>query len=590
MQKILKNEKGAISLFILLTVLFFLIVVTSVGIFLMNKETQIDKQYEKIKTKYEKNAEQVYEEAITRNVTFDANGGTVDIPSKKVKIGRTYGELPIPTREGYTFKGWNGKNMFDEETLLMAIPDATYVDGYYVFTNLKAYYKYGRNGNSLPINFKDNTQYTFSVYGYIEGNNVYGLQFGLKYLDENVSDSKLYFNQNNEEKRVLTSTIGQTINRAWLSYGVSNTVHITHIQLEEGPEATEFEPYYVTSSTKVTQNKDHTLKAIWKENKTVEFNANGGTVSENTRTVETGTKIGTLPIPTKKDNYFDGWFTLAEGGTEINVNTIITDNITYYAHWSEITYTARANGKYYNTLQAAVNSAPTDNTETIIRLGTNITENITIAANKNITLDLQNYTISTADSGKQIIVNNGTLRISNGIISQTGGQAAVNNAATGKLYISGGRIESTGERAAVYNFGGGTIEISGNPQFSSNASGIVTSNNMERGTVQNLANGKIIIKGGTIEGTNGLAISNKGILTLGEKQDGNISNTSPIVIGKASYGLKTSGTFNFYDGIIKGISDAISGSISDQEPNTQIINGTETIDGQTYKTVHLESQ
>ena len=113
---------------------------------------------------------------------------------------------------------------------------------------------------------------------------------------------------------------------------------------------------------------------------------------------------------------------------------------------------------------------------------------------------------------------------------------------------------------------------------------------MERGTVQNLANGKIIIKGGTIEGTNGLAISNKGILTLGEKQDGNISNTSPIVIGKASYGLKTSGTFNFYDGIIKGISDAISGSISDQEPNTQIINGTETIDGQTYKTVHLESQ
>ena len=85
-------------------------------------------------------------------------------------------------------------------------------------------------------------------------------------------------------------------------------------------------------------------------------------------------------------------------------------------------------------------------------------------------------------------------------------------------------------------------------------------------------------------------VSNKGILTLGEKQDGNISNTSPIVIGKANYGLKTSGTFNFYDGIIKGISDAISGSIADQEPNTQIINGTETIDGQTYKTVHLESQ
>ena len=37
MQKILKNKKGAISLFILLTALFFLIVVTSVGINLNNK-------------------------------------------------------------------------------------------------------------------------------------------------------------------------------------------------------------------------------------------------------------------------------------------------------------------------------------------------------------------------------------------------------------------------------------------------------------------------------------------------------------------------------------------------------------------------
>ena len=67
MQKILKNEKGAISLFILLTALFFLIVVTSVGINLKNKEVQIDKQYEKIKTSYEKevgNEETIYNEEI----------------------------------------------------------------------------------------------------------------------------------------------------------------------------------------------------------------------------------------------------------------------------------------------------------------------------------------------------------------------------------------------------------------------------------------------------------------------------------------------------------------------------------------------
>ncbi len=39
-------------------------------------------------------------------VTFDPDGGTVPVSSKQVVYGETYGELPIPTREGYTFKGW----------------------------------------------------------------------------------------------------------------------------------------------------------------------------------------------------------------------------------------------------------------------------------------------------------------------------------------------------------------------------------------------------------------------------------------------------------------------------------------------------
>lgn len=64
MQKILKNEKGSVALFILLTALFFLVVVTSVGVSFKNKEAQIDKQYEKIKISYEKDVNQVYDETI----------------------------------------------------------------------------------------------------------------------------------------------------------------------------------------------------------------------------------------------------------------------------------------------------------------------------------------------------------------------------------------------------------------------------------------------------------------------------------------------------------------------------------------------
>lgn len=42
----------------------------------------------------------------TYTVTFDANGGTTDTPSKTVTAGGTYGTLPTPTRSGYDFDGW----------------------------------------------------------------------------------------------------------------------------------------------------------------------------------------------------------------------------------------------------------------------------------------------------------------------------------------------------------------------------------------------------------------------------------------------------------------------------------------------------
>lgn len=40
------------------------------------------------------------------DVTFDANGGMVDVASKTVFYGSEYGELPTPTRDGCEFLGW----------------------------------------------------------------------------------------------------------------------------------------------------------------------------------------------------------------------------------------------------------------------------------------------------------------------------------------------------------------------------------------------------------------------------------------------------------------------------------------------------
>ena len=40
-------------------------------------------------------------------ITFDVNGGnTLPVTSKFVRVGKEYGDLPTPTRTGYTFSGW----------------------------------------------------------------------------------------------------------------------------------------------------------------------------------------------------------------------------------------------------------------------------------------------------------------------------------------------------------------------------------------------------------------------------------------------------------------------------------------------------
>lgn len=86
---------------------------------------------------------------------------------------------------------------------------------------------------------------------------------------------------------------------------------------------------------------------------TVTFNANGGEVTEGTRQVVYDTAVGELPTPTRtatiQYNYsFAGWWTDAVDGEQITAETVISSNVTYYAHWSEstraYTLTANANG------------------------------------------------------------------------------------------------------------------------------------------------------------------------------------------------------------------------------------------------------
>ena len=104
---------------------------------------------------------------------------------------------------------------------------------------------------------------------------------------------------------------------------------------------------------------------------TVNYNANGGSVSASGKTVSqtftnwntakngsgktylpgatysdnanltlyaqySNPSVGTLPTPTRSDYTFDGWYTAKDGGTKVSESLKVTANITLYAHWTKI--------------------------------------------------------------------------------------------------------------------------------------------------------------------------------------------------------------------------------------------------------------
>lgn len=216
-------------------------------------------------------------------VTFDPNGGTVSQTTKEVSYHDAYGELPVPTREGYTFKGWNGKNIIDKS--MSEIP------GIMDDIPFQAWARTSFNNDWVTNNLKPNTQYSISYD--IEGISVpeydskYSGNLGF-YLYSQASQPGIYLmsgdgyyilaGEKYHFEKVFTAQsnvnlpeskyVFYTYSNRYLKDGVGvySRIRLYNLQLEEGDTVTEYEPYYVTSATPVVQDKDHTLKAIWEAN------------------------------------------------------------------------------------------------------------------------------------------------------------------------------------------------------------------------------------------------------------------------------------------------------------------------------------
>ena len=90
----------------------------------------------------------------------------------------------------------------------------------------------------------------------------------------------------------------------------------------------------ITSSAKATKNQ--TIYAHWSRRAyTVSFDANGGSVYQDTRTVYNGVSYRELPTPTRPGYHFKGWYTKKSGGTKVAETTRVnlTADQTLYAQW-----------------------------------------------------------------------------------------------------------------------------------------------------------------------------------------------------------------------------------------------------------------
>ena len=79
----------------------------------------------------------------THKITFDANGGKVSESSRTVAEGAAYGDLPTPTRDGYTFAGWQSGNTTVSASTKMGTADVT----------LKA--NWTQNKHTLTLDYND---------------------------------------------------------------------------------------------------------------------------------------------------------------------------------------------------------------------------------------------------------------------------------------------------------------------------------------------------------------------------------------------------------------------------------------------------
>ena len=302
-------------------------------------------------------------------VNFNANGGTASVASKTVTYDATYGELPAPTRTGYSFNGWftaesGGLKVTDSSKVAIAAEHTLYaqwtVNTYTITLNRQS----GSGGDSFAT----------AAYGaampVIEVPTRTGYTFGGYYTNADGGGTQ-YYKASGTSARKWDKTVATTLYAKWTANSYAVTFNANGGTTPTSSKTVTYDAVYgtlpaptrtgysfggwftsasggskVTESATVSITAAQTLYAHWTANSyTVTFNANGGTTPTSSKTVTYDAVYGALPTPTRAGYSFGGWFTAASGGSKVTESDTasITAAQTLFAHWSANNYTITFN-------------------------------------------------------------------------------------------------------------------------------------------------------------------------------------------------------------------------------------------------------
>ena len=313
--------------------------------------------------------------ANTYTVTFDKNGGNTPSPaSKTVTYAGTYGTLATCTRTGYTFAGWftaasggtqvtsgTTVGITDNQTLYAHWTANEYTVTYdpcgdetapATVTPTQEPKTYGSPYGTLPT--PERIGYSFSGwYTAAEG----GEQITSSSTVQTAAEHTLFAHWSSKEYSITFNAMGGTssMDQKAISSGeaycegepegwpaAQKTGHTFDGWFTEESGGTEIDGTEIFSTA-----QNVTLYAHWTANTyDVTFDANGGTTPTASKSVTYGEAYGALPEPVRSGYAFLGWFTEAEGGTEITESSTVQTaaDQTLFAHWDPMSILHLASG------------------------------------------------------------------------------------------------------------------------------------------------------------------------------------------------------------------------------------------------------